>query len=540
MKKISIFALILAMPLLALGSPKVNSTPISRSILPPERAEANWVDINDECLIVDDITTGFFDFDQGILSYEVAMQADENNPGMYRLVNPWQYWPMLKIAEKMGGAITVSDDFYIEIDATDPDAVKIFPQDSGLDDGDGNSIISSLYGIYDELNISEIQALAMSGVLEDNVISFTAPASIVLIQDGQGYRTNQEGRFAIILPGGELPIDYAFEVEQTEKIMADVNGYYHYYIDAEDDRIPEIRWGVTTDYPKSEIFDEIALNGNLCEIGDDVEISVNDLDARMAYVVFVSVDEYGDYQETEFFEVYPPTTYESWASIGSAVLTEDFLASFMKDIDSETVDVEVEQHKVVDNYYRFKLPMEKFTYADKFEIRPEYQPYIYINLTNPERPYVAQSCLGLIRDGNEYAISSHYCQRVAMMGLKMAELSKVTSGGVWKDNVLTFDPEPGIFLQESTSSSWWYVNVTTNPDFDYSVSIKDSGYDVPRFLPGKFKLDMNRALSGLESLTVENSDQVKYYNLQGMAVEKPTNGIYIVRTGNKVSKEYIK
>ena len=151
----SILLLSLACSLLSSASVKIESAPITCSILPPERAEASWVDIEGDCMIVDDITTGFFDFDQGILIYDVMMQADTNNPGMYRLVNPWQFWPMRMMASKFGASVTVSDDFYIEIDATDPDAVKIYPQDAGLDDGDGPSVISSLYGVYDELNISE-------------------------------------------------------------------------------------------------------------------------------------------------------------------------------------------------------------------------------------------------------------------------------------------------------------------------------------------------------------------------------------------------
>ena len=65
-------------------------------------------------------------------------------------------------------------------------------------------------------------AIAMSGVLEDNVISFEAPASILLIQGGQGYRTNQSGRFAVILPGGQAPVDYEFTVEPLSyKFMPD-------------------------------------------------------------------------------------------------------------------------------------------------------------------------------------------------------------------------------------------------------------------------------------------------------------------------------
>jgi hypothetical protein len=43
---------------------------------------------------------------------------------------------------------------------------------------------------------------------------------------------------------------------------------------------------------------------------------------------------------------------------------------------------------------------------------------------------------------------------------------------------------------------------------------------------------------GVEGIEVETAPAV-YYNLQGVQVENPTNGVYIVKRGNKVTKELI-
>ena len=45
--------------------------------------------------------------------------------------------------------------------------------------------------------------------------------------------------------------------------------------------------------------------------------------------------------------------------------------------------------------------------------------------------------------------------------------------------------------------------------------------------------------SGVEGIKVDNSVAAKYYNLQGMEVANPENGLYIVKRGNNVTKEMI-
>lgn len=46
--------------------------------------------------------------------------------------------------------------------------------------------------------------------------------------------------------------------------------------------------------------------------------------------------------------------------------------------------------------------------------------------------------------------------------------------------------------------------------------------------------------TGIENVSVENSAAAEYYTLQGVRVAEPTTGIYLVRRGNTVTKEYIR
>ena len=45
--------------------------------------------------------------------------------------------------------------------------------------------------------------------------------------------------------------------------------------------------------------------------------------------------------------------------------------------------------------------------------------------------------------------------------------------------------------------------------------------------------------TAIEDITIGNSD-VKFYNLQGVEVEKPSNGVFIKVNGTKASRVYIK
>ena len=51
--------------------------------------------------------------------------------------------------------------------------------------------------------------------------------------------------------------------------------------------------------------------------------------------------------------------------------------------------------------------------------------------------------------------------------------------------------------------------------------------------------DINQVTSGIEGIAADSNVAPKYYNLQGMEVANPENGLYIVKRGNNVVKEMI-
>lgn len=61
------------------------------------------------------------------------------------------------------------------------------------------------------------------------------------------------------------------------------------------------------------------------------------------------------------------------------------------------------------------------------------------------------------------------------------------------------------------------------------------------YLAGDFKLDLSKAASGIEDITVETPDiPCEYYNLQGIKVGNASHGIFIVRQGDKSVKKHIR
>ena len=71
----------------------------------------------------------------------------------------------------------------------------------------------------------------------------------------------------------------------------------------------------------------------------------------------------------------------------------------------------------------------------------------------------------------------------------------------------------------------WMIEPGT---YDFVVSLKD------------MTLVVTKATTGIESIEADETVAPVYYNLQGVKVANPANGIYIVKRGAKVAKEYVK
>ena len=85
-------------------------------------------------------------------------------------------------------------------------------------------------------------------------------------------------------------------------------------------------------------------------------------------------------------------------------------------------------------------------------------------------------------------------------------------------------------LEDSKGQEGAYLMINRNFNGIALYSIAKEGWEDP-----------NGAVDGIEDIVVDEVEgAAKYYNLQGVEIANPENGLYIVKRGNKVSKELVK
>ena len=150
-------------------------------------------------LYTEDFLFGLFNELENV-TYEVEIEESEDNPGKYRLVNPYgAAYPF-----NAEGDYDASQDYYMVIDAQDPASVYIPLQGVGCDWGYGEREVYSLASYYldNGKTAEEVKAAGYFGTLADGVITF--PESSLLITSsglGEYYTGNTAGAFKVVLPG---------------------------------------------------------------------------------------------------------------------------------------------------------------------------------------------------------------------------------------------------------------------------------------------------------------------------------------------------
>ncbi len=171
--------------------------------------ESDWESLG-YATYTDDIISGLFD--TGVVSYEVEIQQNRQTEGLFRLVNP--YGAAFPYNEE--GSWDSSRDYYLEINATDPDGVYIEEQELGLDWGYGSVLVESLgwYYYLDGSSWDEIKAYGYCGTYDGESISFPARRILAMMpQVDSDYRdSNLNGSFLVVMPWGG---DYSVNVSHA-------------------------------------------------------------------------------------------------------------------------------------------------------------------------------------------------------------------------------------------------------------------------------------------------------------------------------------
>ena len=155
----------------------------------------------------DDLMGGIFTNIPGPITYDVEVLASTKTPGLFCMKNPYgEAYPY-----NDSGDWDDSMDYYIEIDASDPNAVTFAAQELGLDWG---------YGM--------ISAVAVeTGKLEDGVITFPEKAFYMAMADYNGgawsFYGNPNGAFRLELPEGWTRIENLTQ-DKGETAVYDLNG----------------------------------------------------------------------------------------------------------------------------------------------------------------------------------------------------------------------------------------------------------------------------------------------------------------------------
>ncbi len=110
--------------------------------------------------------------------------------------------------------------------------------------------------------------------------------------------------------------------------------------------------------------------------------------------------------------------------------------------------------------------------------------------------------------------------------------------GAWPGTAMTYDNAAGYYKFTFTTDK----DATTSNVIFHNGSGTQTGDNVFIRNNGIYSPDGDTGKTGIESIDADTDKDEKttYYNLQGIEVKHPANGIYIVKKGNKVTKAYIR
>lgn len=155
-----------------------------------------WMSLG-TALYTEDLMTTLYKVDNP--TYEVEIQENSENPGVYRLVNPYgEAYPYNE-----PGDWDSSQNHYLVINAQDPEGVFIDQQKMGLNWGDGALIVSSLAAndLGQGATLEEVKAKGVCGSLADGVITFPVRSLLCTLESETGfYYGNINGAFKVVLP----------------------------------------------------------------------------------------------------------------------------------------------------------------------------------------------------------------------------------------------------------------------------------------------------------------------------------------------------
>lgn len=161
-------------------------------------------------------------------TYEVELQESVDNPGYYRLVDPYG----LSYKYSSANTYDMSHKYYMEIDATDRSAVSIKRMDKGCGLNLGYGIMEIWSKADRELTDRgkskyEVRQMGYFGRMQEGVITFPVESILIRFSDYRDdwYWGNQSGNFKVVLP--QAAIEAGIKDLQADGSVSDGEKAYY-------------------------------------------------------------------------------------------------------------------------------------------------------------------------------------------------------------------------------------------------------------------------------------------------------------------------
>lgn len=440
------------------------------------------------------------------VTYSVEILQSESAPTQYRVMAP--YGQAFADAMKKQNNYTLTDTKYdkagvkyIDIDASNPDDVIFHKTMIGCDWGEGEMYIG----------------ISTSGTVKlvDGV--FTATINGMAVGDDSGaVAANRNGKFRIVLPGAKAA-DYSVNIAPASQCLYDLKFSATVSLGSE---ALNVKWYVFPDIQEDELLSlvkQVAAEGPAYPMVEKLEYEMDEY-VKKETLVIVSVDAVGDVASYDWVTYYNMTDRgESWKSIGMGKFTDD-IATALLSMPVSTVDVEIEECEGHPGYYRLVNPYgEAYAYSKPGQFHADHNHYVYLNAINPSRIYIEESPIG-VDWGYGMARVSSYTEYFLGAGFDWEDVDELEYYGTYENGAFTFVETSVLFSMLGYDNGDWYeanasggTKIELPEGYVYLASVKDE-------------------------IVIPEEGEVVYYNLQGIRVERPANGVFIRCAGGKSEK----
>ncbi len=410
------------------------------------------------CSYTDDFFTTFYGV--GNLTWEVEIEENAIKPGLFRLVYPYDE----KYEWNDPGDWDESKTYYLEIDASDPDAVFITRQEIGVNWGYGMISVWSIadYDVQAGSTLEAEKAAGNCGTYANGVITF--PTNTLLINmpeySSGWYYANTAGAFKVVMPGVVLS-DYSVSIAYSGK-----------YTDANEANFAVANVTLGADVESARValvegnYSASALNALIAGSIDYTEITESGsvsfpCEESGTYTVIVVSYGGGEAQESDYATFkFTVGAADTWTSLGMCTYTDDVVASvFGYAEDCLTYEVEIQENDNQPGLYRLMYPYDgKYPYNDPGDWDTSKDYNIEINACDPDGVYITQQELGIDWGYGMMSVWSSADYYMAN-GYSFEDVKDAGVCGTLKDGVITFPQyELMVSMANYYSGSWMYGN----------------------------------------------------------------------------------